>query len=98
KYDEVRSYSGGVAVVFRDSKAGLVDYSGREILKPSFSDISDFQGEYSSYVIRREIDGRISESYGFINNKGKVVTEPRYGYVKFVYMDVAAVKNGTDSK
>ncbi|MCX7943069.1 MAG: WG repeat-containing protein [Deltaproteobacteria bacterium] len=98
KYDGVRSYSNGVAVVIKENKVGLVDYNGREILKPSFSDISDFQGEYSYFVIRREIDGRISESYGFINNKGKVVTEPRYGYVKFVYKDVAAVKKGSDSK
>ncbi len=98
RYDEVKSYSGGVAVVYKDGKAGLVDYNGKEILKPAFSDIYDFVGKYGYFVIRKEVDGRIDESYGFLENSGKVVVEPVYGYVKFIYSDIAAVRNKNGSK
>lgn len=98
RYDEVRSYSNGVAVVFKGGKAGLVDYNGKEILKPTFSYIYDFVGKYGYFVIRRELDGRIDESYGFLDNSGKVIVEPIYGYVKFIYSDIAAVRNKNGSK
>ncbi len=98
KYDEVRSYSSGMAIFYKGDKAGILNYDGKEILKPTFSDISDFDGDFAYFVIRNEVDGAISESYGFINKNGQVIIEPIYKYVKYINSGISAVKNKNSSK
>lgn len=93
KYAEVKSFSNGLAVVFNeDGRAGLVDHNGKEILSPRYSDISDLNGDYAYFVIRDDSSGRIVETYGFLDRQGKVVSEEKFSYVKFIYKDIAAVK------
>lgn len=88
-YDtEVRSFSEGLAVIRkyenRESKYGVIDKSGNEVLTPQYRLIKDF----SEGLAAVQIDGK----WGFIDKSGSVVIEPKYSDATFFNEGLAIVE------
>ena len=70
KYDKVREFSEGLAVVELDGLYGVIDKSGKEIVPTLYQEIKDFS-EGLAVV-------KLNDKYGFINREGKLVIPLKY--------------------
>ena len=70
KYDKVREFSEGLAVVELDGLYGIIDKNGKEIVPALYQEIKDFS-EGLAVV-------KLNDKYGFINRAGKLVTPLKY--------------------
>lgn len=70
KYESIREYANGRAVVRLNGKDGIIDRAGREVLTPSLDFIRAFCGDLA-IASRR---GRV----GLIGRDGQWICEPRY--------------------
>lgn len=87
KYDKVREFSEGLAVVELDGLYGIIDKNGKEIVPALYQEIKDFS-EGLAVV-------KLNDKYGFINRVGKLVIPLKYNsaesfsngkaYVKYAY-------------
>lgn len=78
-------YEGEVLRVKKDEKYGLINYDGKEILKPEYDSIEALEGVKNSLVIKKE------EKVGLCDNKGNIIIEPEYKEIKAIGDDY---KNG----
>lgn len=70
KYDKVREFSEGLAVVELDGLYGVIDKNGKEIVPALYQEIKDFS-EGLAVV-------KLNDKYGFINREGKLVIPLKY--------------------
>lgn len=68
--------------------SGLKDASGKVILKPTYSQISDFSEELAAAIIKDKNSKTYGRKFGFIDIAGKVV-------IPIVYRGVRMVRGGT---
>ncbi|SJZ75262.1 WG repeat-containing protein [Sediminibacterium ginsengisoli] len=101
RYNSVDSFfSGGYARVWRGTKVGLVDQTGKEVLAPDiYNHISYFVNGTSFVNIggRKNEDGSFSGGkYGAINKAGRQIITPAYDYIDYFNdaFDIALVNNG----
>ena len=75
KWDNVFGFysNEGVGIIINNGKYGIVNESGKEIIRPKYD------------VISRFVDGlakvKISDKYGFINAQGVEVIRPKYDWI-----------------
>ena len=92
KYDEVGSFSEGLAVVMKDDKYGYINKKGEEVIKVKlkYYDVRDFR-EGLAMV---SIGNWETSKWGFINKKGKEVVEPKYDDASSFSEGIAPVREG----
>jgi ribosomal protein L7/L12 len=75
-YDDVRSFSEGLAAVERNGKWGYIDRTGREVIPFKYDDAKDFSEGIASV--------KFEDKYGFIDKSGREVIPFKYdGAYKF---------------
>lgn len=88
-YDEVQAiensdinqnlwYEEGVLKVKKGELYGLINFSGKEILKPEYQEIKALDGVKNSILIKKE------DQYGLCDNQGNVVIDTQYKEIKGV--------------
>lgn len=101
-YDEVQAientdenqnmwYEEGVLKVKKGETYGLVNFLGKEILKPEYQNITPLVGTKNSLLLQKD------ENVGLCDNKGKVIIKPEYKEIKAIendYQNGYIVKNG----
>ena len=65
-----RPFAEGLAVTFRDGKAGFMDKAGRMVIEPRFDTAFNFSEGLAQV--------RIDKKYGYIDKGGKMVIEPQF--------------------
>ena len=65
KYDEVGSFSEGLAVVMKDDKYGYINKKGEEVVEPKYDDASSFSEGIAPV--------REGDNWYIIDKKGKVI-------------------------
>jgi hypothetical protein len=96
-YTEIRDFStSGVAMMrtglIQDAKVGMLDTMGKEILAPTYKEISGFNA-----TLYRTIDGKYPhQTMGLINLKGKPVSQQDYSRIEYLSNGLARVMR--DSK
>ena len=66
KYENVWSFSEGLAIVELDGKYGFINKTGKEVVKPKYDYVYNFSEGLAGV---RRLDGKT----GYINNKGKII-------------------------
>lgn len=74
-------YEQSVLRVEKDSKYGLINLSGKEIIPLEYDNIVAISGIENSFKIEK--DGK----YGIVNNEGKIVIEPKYADIDVLGKD-----------
>ncbi len=74
RYEQTKRVAPGLAAFWRDGKAGLVRYDGREILKPTYSYIDTFSHGRALVYEGGDI--------GIIDMRGREIHAPRYRSVE----------------
>ena len=69
-YQDVNSFSEGLAEVKADGKCGYIDKEGKEVVSPKYEEAYAFRGG----LARVEADGK----WGYIDKEGKEVVSPKY--------------------
>lgn len=83
-------YEGEILKVKKDSKYGIIDYKGNELLACEYDSINALQGTTKSILIEK--DGKI----GLIDNTGSMIIQPEYKEIKALneeYSNGYIVKN-----
>lgn len=91
QYDEVQAienndenqnlwYEEGVLKVRKGELYGLINFSGKEILKPEYQEIKALDGVRNSIIIKKE------DKYGVSDNQGNIIIQPEY-------MEIKAIEN-----
>lgn len=78
-------YESGVLKVKKDGKYGLISFSGDEILKPEYTEITALKGIKNSLIINKD------NKLGLCDNNGTVIIEPLYKEIRKIGEDY---KNG----
>ena len=101
RYNSLDSFfSGGYARVWRGTKVGLVDKTGKEVLAPAVYNHINYFVNGTSFVNiggKRNEDGSFGGGkYGAINKAGKQIIVPAYDYIDYFNdeFDIALVNNG----
>lgn len=73
-YDEANNvwYDSNAIKVQKDGKYGLIDYSGIELTKIEYEEISSLKGIENSILVKKD------DKYGLLDSKGNVVIETNY--------------------
>ena len=74
-YDTVRDFNGDYAVVRKDSKSGVINKEGQEIIPLEYDEIDDYYGTLSKYgIVEAKKDGK----FGYLDANGNVTSEFKY--------------------
>jgi hypothetical protein len=93
KYDFVEDFKEGLAVVHYKGKKGLVDKTGKEILKPIYKEISNFSEGYA--VVMKQGKEEYLLEYAMVDKEGNFlipfgkyseIQSFKYGYAYVEYM------------
>ena len=71
-------YEEDVLKVKKDGKYGLIDYSGKEILKTEYDEIKSIKGTTNSLLISKD------NKYGLADNLGNIVIKTEYTNIKAI--------------
>jgi hypothetical protein len=71
-YEEILSYSNGLAPVNLNGKWGFVNFEGKEVIKPKYNEIFGFS---------KGLAGAKDNKWGFINATGQVAVPFKYDVV-----------------
>lgn len=71
QYDKIGKFKKGTAIVWKSGHCGLINQSGKEIIKPQFDKISLFGNDAIAYTVK---DGKV----GLINLDGKIIVQNIY--------------------
>jgi hypothetical protein len=72
EYNQVCSFSDGMAAVRKDRKWGFVDKSGRKVISPSFESVRNFSDGLCP------VRAQASDKWGYINKQGEFVIPPQF--------------------
>ena len=78
EYDKIGKFKKGIAYVWKNGHCGVINQSGKEIIKPTYDKISSFGNDALAYTTK---DGKM----GLITMEGKVI-------VANVYDDITSFK------
>ena len=84
KYDNVTSFSEGLARVKIDEKYGFIDSSGKIIIEPQFENVNSFSDGLATFTI--------GDKWGFINRTGNISIEPKFDHATSFSEGLASVK------
>jgi hypothetical protein len=85
KYDKIGKFVKGLAFVHQNGLVGVINESGKEIIKPAYDKISVFGNDNLAYTHKNGL-------VGLITSDGKVIIEPTYDYIGHFKGDNATVK------
>lgn len=69
-------YEEGVLRVKKGELYGLIDFSGKEIVKPQYQEITALLGTSNSLLLKKE------DKIGLCDNKGNIIIKPEYQEIK----------------
>lgn len=78
-------YEEGVLKVKKGELYGLINFSGKEILKPEYQEITALKGTKNSLILKKE------DKIGLCDNEGNLIINPEYKEIKSIDNDY---KNG----
>ena len=90
KYDEVQSFSEGLACVELNDKSGFIDKSGNVVIPFNY----DWAGSFSEGLAEVCIGDYETSKYGFVDKSGNVVIPCKYDNVESFSEGLAAVRIG----
>lgn len=71
-------YEEGVLKVKKGELYGLVNFSGKEILKPEYQEIKALSGTKNSLLLKKD------DKFGLCDNKGSMIIKPEYKEIKSI--------------
>jgi hypothetical protein len=71
QYDKIGRFSGGVAVVWKSGKCGVITQAGKEIIKPEYDRINTFGNDGLALTWKNGL-------VGMVNIQGKVIVPNEY--------------------
>lgn len=71
-YDVIFPRVNDVYILYKNGKFGMADCNGRVIISPTYAEIISTTGQYFA---AKKNEG---DQYGFLNNKGEWIVEPKY--------------------
>lgn len=74
-------YEEGILRVKKGELYGLIDFSGKEVLKPEYQDITALSGVKNSLLLKKE------DKIGLCDNKGNIIIKPEYKEVRSIGTD-----------
>lgn len=94
KYDEVWSFSEGLAVVELDGKWGYIDKTGEEVVPFKYDQVWDFSDGLALVAVENGKDeyGTQIYKYGYIDKTGKEVVPCKYDWAETFSEGLAAVE------
>lgn len=78
-------YEEGVLKVKKGELYGLINFSGKEILKPEYQEINALTGTKNSLLLKKD------DKFGLCDNEGNIIINPEYKEIKSIDNDY---KNG----
>lgn len=94
KYEDVSSFTNGIAAVKSADKWSLIDTKFKNISSVKFDDIKLFQG--GEYVNNDIMVASVGGKYGLYNAKAEVIVEPKYKDIDVYYGDLIAFCDGNN--
>lgn len=88
KYDKIRDFKEGMAVVVTEGKCGYINYKGEVIVESKYEDADDFSNGLA--VVKN------NKGFGVINKKGVLVIPCGYLFIGRFVEELAIVKEYTD--
>ncbi|HEV2861439.1 MAG TPA: WG repeat-containing protein [Pyrinomonadaceae bacterium] len=84
RYEKVRSFSGGLAAVYRSGRGwGFINQTGTVVIEPRFQNVLDFSEGVAGV--------QVADKWGFMDEEGRVVIQPAYESVNPFSEGVAVV-------
>ena len=99
-FDDVYSFSEGMAIVVKDNKYGFIDQTGNVVVDLRYDYATDFSNGFAAVSTGGfwdEYVGYVEGKWGFIDTTGKVVVPIIYDKVSNFSEGLAAVVGGIDS-
>ena len=76
KYDDIRSFSNGYAIVLDGDKYGIINQNGREIVSPKYDMLDSFNEGIAMY--------RKGGKLGYIDSKGNEIIATNAEHAKLI--------------
>jgi hypothetical protein len=77
QFDDVTGFQEGMAFVKLNDKWGVIDNTGKIVVKPQFDDYEDFVYRFSEGMAQVSKDGK----WGYIDKTGTEIVSPQYEYL-----------------
>lgn len=74
RYDHIATFHHGYAVVVLNGKKGLIDSTGKEVIKPEWDNLTGFGKDGVGYARKNLL-------VGLVTREGKVLAEPIYSRI-----------------
>jgi len=84
KYDAAEQFTEGFAVIYLNSKAGVINQLNELIVKPMYDNIKPYVDGFAVVTIQ--------DKYGLIDTSGKIVLKPKYDWISFQAEDIIGLK------
>lgn len=88
KYDDVSSFTNGIAVVKKSNKWTLIDTEFKNVSSVKFDDVKLFQG--GEYVNNDIMVASVGGKYGLYNAEGETIVKPKYKEMDVSYGELIA--------
>jgi hypothetical protein len=85
-YDDVKSFSCGLAPVAKNKLWGAIDTTGQIIIDYKYFDLSSFSDSIAAF-------SDTSNKWGFISINGDTIVKPKYKYVSACFAHISLVQN-----
>lgn len=73
-YDKIGRFVNGHAFVYKGNLVGMIDSTGKEVIKPEYERITAFGKDGIAYSYKKD-------KVGLINSNGQVLVENEYDYI-----------------
>lgn len=87
KYDHIGRFHGDVAVVELNGKRGLINSSGKEVIKPEWDNLTGFGDDGIGFARKNGL-------VGLIKTDGTLILEPLYDRISDFYKGRAIITKG----
>ena len=88
KYDWVKPFQDNFALVYRDGLWGVIDLSGRELIKPQYKSLS--------HAMNNKFIAQQDSMFGLINTEGQVILPFEYHQMSYLFNNLYAVLGNTN--
>jgi hypothetical protein len=85
KFEDVKSFSEGLAAVQQNSKWGFIDKTGKTVIQPQFNRVESFREDLAAV--------QQGSKWGFIDKTGKMVIQPQFDATAGFSEGLALIEN-----